>query len=293
MSDLYGGNVVKNHLGRLVIKKLAGSGPLAVGTQIVIPHASGWPRNPKNISFLSGINSSGGLSGDVQGKYTPYLSFQTVIKTASFFTANFVNSAILSTDANGDTDTWSVLFDDKYQPAIYDGVKFASMRIQQMAQGGPMILTMAGIAMYGDSMNPGTLFPLTTFTSTSTDAGQVTDVTKISFGSTADLVSMLDMTLIRPQAHVPYDDGTYFMSGVTSGLSSGNVELVQSPKYAASWGSTGTVNIGTAGAGVSIAMLIKNTEDIRDFVIGTRLKRRAFAFYDGATGGIAIAATAL
>src|SRR5580658_1844517 len=99
-TDLYGGNVVKPFLGRVVLKKLSGAGPVAAGTQITIPHASAQPRNPMNISYLMGINSTGFPSGDVQGKRTPSCTITTVVKTSSYFTANLMNSLILSADAN-------------------------------------------------------------------------------------------------------------------------------------------------------------------------------------------------
>jgi hypothetical protein len=257
MPDLYGGSVVKPYLGRIVMIKLAGAGPLAVGAIVVIPYASAFPRNPKNNSYLTGVNSAGAVSGDVPGKKSPSLTLTTVVKTASFFTAAFLNSLILATDANGDTDTWAILLDDKYLPLVYDGSKCAGVRLQQISQGGPMALSLAFVSVYGDSENPGTVFPATTFTATSVDAGQATDVSKITYGGTADLVAMLDLNLVRPQGHVFYDDGTLFPAGVASGIFAGSAEITQSLKFASSWGTSGTVKIGTVGAGVNIALLAK------------------------------------
>src|ERR1700722_13136605 len=130
-TDLYGGNVVKPYLGRIALKKLAGAGPVTEGTQITIPHASAQPRNPLNTTYLSGINSSGFLSGDVAGKRTPSCAIATVVKTSSFFTANLLNSLILSTDANGDTDVWAILLDDLYAADVYDAAKCAGLHLRQ------------------------------------------------------------------------------------------------------------------------------------------------------------------
>ena len=292
-TDLYGGNVVKPFLGRVVLKKLSGAGPVSVGTQIVIPHASALPRNPLNTTYLTGINSSGFTSGDVQGKRTPSCTLSTVVKTASFFTASFLNSLIMATDGNGDTDVWAILLDDTYAPDVYDGAKCAGVQIRQFAHGGPIAVSMAFLAMYGDNENPGTAFAATGFTSSVVDPGTVTDVTKVQYGGTADLVQSLAIDLTRPQAYVFYDDGTPFPAGIASGVFTGSMTLTQSVKYAASWNSSGTVNIGTTGAGVALTAQVNRQEDVKDFTGNNRSIVRTYMLYDAATGGSPLAVTAL
>jgi hypothetical protein len=293
MPDLYGGSVVKPYLGRVVMKKLAGSGPIAVGTQVVIPHASVFPRNPKNNSYLTGVNSAGAVSGDVPGKKTPSLTLTSVVRATSFFTANFVNSLILATDSNGDSDTWGIYLDDKYLPLTYDGSKCAALRVQQISQGGAIALSMAFLSMYGDSENPGTIFVPTTFTSTAIDNGAATDITKVSYGGTADLVAAIDLNYVRPQGYVYYDDATLFPAGIASGIFTGSAEITQSLKYAASWNTSGTINLGATGAGVSLAHLVKLDEDMRDMTIANRYVKRALSLYDSASGGMPVTATAM
>jgi len=293
MPDLYGGNVVKPFLGRVVIKKLSGPGPVDAGTQITIPHASAQPRNPMNVTYLSGINSSGYISGDVAGKRTPSCTVTTVVKTSSFFTANLLNSLILSTDSNGDTDVWAVLLDDLYDPDVYDGAKCSGVHLRQFARGGAMAVSISFISMYGDNENPGTIFSGTTFTSSSVDPGPITDVTKISYGGTADLVQSFSMDLLRPQSYIFYDDGTQFPAGVASGVFNGSMTLTQSVRYSESWISSGSINIGQTGAGVAITADVNLKQDVKDFKADSRTIVRTYQLYDSAGGGAPVTVSAM
>lgn len=288
----YGGSVVKPYLGRIVLKKIAGAGPLAVGTQIVIAHGSAYPRDPENNAYFSGVNGSGAVSGDAPGKFTPSMTISAILKL-NMWTASIVSSLILATDAAGDSDVWAILLDDAFDPGVYDGCKFAALRIQQVAQGGGIALTLAALCMYGKNKNPGTLFPATTFTSTSVPGGQVIDVTKVAYGGTADLVNSIDINFVRPQAHVFYDDTTRHPLGITSGIFTGSATIVQSLKYASSWNTSGTLQIGSTGAGVSLAFLVKRDEDIDDMTIANRYRQRIYSLYDSSTGGMPVAASAM
>lgn len=293
----YGGNTRKTVYGRVVLKKISGAGPVAVGTQFVIPHATAQLRNPDNNSYLTGVNSSGAISGDVPGKRTPSVVIATVIKTSSFFTAALIESLILAVDGNGDTDVWGILCDDLVQPETYDGSKCASIQIRQHSQGGPMTLQMAFLSMYGTMMgtpeNPGTLFPPTTFAATTIDAGTVTDVTKITYGNTADQTLSFAMDMLRPQAYVFYDDGTIFPAGIASGVFRGNMVLTQNVNYTQTPSSAATVNIGQTGAGVSFSNLVKRDEDARPFTTGNRIVTRTFSLYDQTNGGIPVTVSAM
>ena len=293
MPDLYGGNVVKPFLGRVALKKLSGAGPVAAGTQITIPHASAQPRNPVNVTYLAGINSSGFPSGNVAGKRTPSCTITSVVKTSSFFTANLLNSLILSTDSNGDTDVWAILLDDLYAADVYDGAKCTGVHLRQFAKGGPMALSLSFVSMYGDNENPGTTFAATTFASSSVDPGPVTDVTKVTYGGTADLVQSFAMDLLRPQSYVVYDDGTQFPAGIASGVFSGVMTLTQSVKYAASWGSSGSISIGQTGAGVAITADVNLKQDIKEFKADSRTIVRSYQLFDSAGGGAPVTIAAM
>ncbi len=290
--DLYGGGVVKPYLGRVVLKKLAGAGPVATGTQIVAPHAAARPRNPSNTVYLTGINSAGYPSGSVAGKRTPSCVITTVVKTSSFFSANLVNSLILAVDGGGNTDVWSILLDDLYQPAIYDGAKCVLFRLQQSARGGAMNLTLGFNAMYGDSENPGTLFTPTVFSSGAGDPGQVTDVTKVSLAGEADLVQGFTLELRRPQSWVNYDDGGLFPAGISSGVLTGTLTLTQGVKFSATWGSSAAINIGQTGAGVSISAALSGIQDVREFQQDSRTVVRSFQLFNP-SGAAPISVSAL
>jgi len=291
-TDLYGGKVVKPFLGRIVLKKLAGSGPLAVGTLVVIAHGAAFGRDPENNAYFTGVNGSGSVSGDAPGKYTPSLTISAVLK-ANFWTANFVASAILATDANGDSDTWAILLDDGFGTEVYDGAKFAGLRVQSNAQGGGKVLTLAALAMYGPGKNDGSIFAATTFASTSVPGGQVLDVTKTTYGGTADLVAGVDVNFVRPQGYVYYEDNTRHPLGIASGIFTGSAMITQSLKYASSWNTSGTLNIGSTGAGVSMAFLVKRDEDVSDMTIANRYKQRTYSLYDSSTGGMPVAVSAM
>jgi hypothetical protein len=216
-----------------------------------------------------------------------------VVKTSSFFTANLLNSLILSTDSNGDTDVWSVLLDDLYLADVYDGAKCAGVHLRQFAKGGPMAVSLSFVSMYGDNENPGTIFSGTTFSSSTTDPGPVTDVTKITYGGTADLVQSFSMDLLRPQSYVFYDDGTQFPAGVASGVFTGVMTLTQSVKYSASWGSSGSISIGQTGAGVAITADVSLKQDVKDFKADSRTIVRSYQLYNSASGGAPVAITAM
>lgn len=291
-TDLYGGNAVKPFLGRIVLKKLAGVGPIAVGSQITIPHAAAQPRNPTNTTYLAGISGSAYLSGDVAGKRTPRCTITSVVKTSSFFTADLINSLMLTTSGTGDTDVWAILLDDLYSPMVYDGAKCAAFKLQQQARGGPMAITLSFVSMYGDSENTGVIFSPTTFTSTTTDAGPITDVTKVSFEGSADLTLGFSLELTRPQSYVFYDDGTLYPAGISSGLLTGAATLTQSVKYSSSWESAGAINIGQTGAGLAISLNLSSRQDVREFKLDTRTVVRRYALYNSG-GGAPISVTSL
>jgi hypothetical protein len=284
----YGGNVVKPFYGRVVFKKIFGSGPFSTGTQIVIPFASAGPRNPRNIQYLTGVNASGFVTGDVPGRRTPSVTVSTVLKQ-SFLTADFLNSLIMSVDSNGDTDVWAVLLDDGFQPETYDGAKCAGIQLQQSAQGGPIGMTIGMISQYGwvngANENTGALFPATTFTSTTTDAGQAEDVTKVNWSGTADLVSGFSCNLVRPQSYIFYDDQTLSPSGVASGMFTGNLTTVQSTKYTVTPGTSATLDIGITGFGISCDILVNKDNDVREFTMANRMQQSTFTLFDVSAGG--------
>ena len=288
----YGGSVVHPYLGRIVLKKLNGSGAVSVGTQIVVPHAAAMPRNPVNNSYYTGVNSSGFTSGNNEGKRTPSCTITTLAQN-SFLTANNINSFIMTLNGNGDTDTWSILLDDLYNPLVYDGAKCASIQIRQQSMGGPIALSMAFLCQYGDSQNPGTLYPLTTFSSTTIQAGQTMDVTQVQYAGTADLVQSLAVDLVRPQGYVMYDDGTFFANGIASGMFGGDVTISQSTKYTATPGTSITINIGSTGNGISCAGLVLLNEFIQDMTMAPRTRVSQYSLYDSASGGNPFVITAL
>jgi hypothetical protein len=292
----YGGSVVKPFYGRVVFKKIYGSGPFTLGSQVVIPFASAQPRNPRNIAYLTGVNASGYVTGDVPGRRTPSLTVSTVLKQ-SFMTAALFNSLLMAVDANGDTDVWAILLDDLFQPETYDGAKCAGIQLQQSAQGGPIGMTMGFISQYGwvdgANENTGALYGPTTFTSTSTDAGEAEDVTKVSWAGTADLVSGFSMNLVRPQNYIFYDDQTLSPSGVASGMFTGNLTTVQSTKYSVTPGTSATLNIGIATHGLACSILVKKDGDIRDFNMANRMQASTYTLYDSGAGGNPLVIAAL
>lgn len=300
MSYNYGGDVVHPYLGRVVLKKLDGGGPVSVGTQVVIPHAAAMPRNPQNISYYTGVNSSAYVSGDNQGKKTPSCTITTVAN-AAFLTAANLNSLIMyistgsysATNDKGNTDTWSILLDDLYNPLVYDGAKCASIQLRQQSTGGPIAISLAFLCQYGDSENDGSLYPLTTFTSSSIEAGQIMDVTQVSWASTADKVQSLDVNLVRPQGYVFYDDGTRYAAGIASGMFGGDLTISQSTKYSTTPTTGFTLNIGTTGNGISCAGLTKLNEYVQDLTMAPRTRVSQYSLYDSTNGGNPFTITAL
>jgi len=159
--------------------------------------------------------------------------------------------------------------------------------------GGPIALSMAFLCQYGDSQNPGTLYPLTTFSSTTIQAGQTMDVTQVQYAGTADFVQSLAVDLVRPQGYVMYDDGTFFANGIASGMFGGDVTISQSTKYTATPGTSVTINIGSVGNGISCAGLVLLNEFIQDMTMAPRTRFSQYSLYDSVSGGNPFVITAL
>jgi hypothetical protein len=275
-ADLYGGNVVKPFLGRIVLRKLAGAGPLAAGAQVALAHAGASPRNPTNSTLLTGISGRDFPAGVVAGKRSPGVAITTVVRASADFTADLFNSLILSTDAGGDTDVWSILLDDLHTQEVWDGARCAGLQLRQTSRGGPVAMRLTFSCMYGESENPGTVYPITTFSPGVASAGPATDVTRVSFGGSADLVAGFSLDLKRPQTHVYYDDGTMFPAGVASGPLTGQVSITQSVKRSTAWADVGQVQFGGSGAGVALSFQLDLKEDVRDFQLENRMSVRSY-----------------
>ena len=282
----YGGSVIHPYLGQIMLKKIAGSGAVTVGTQINIPHAAAMPRNPVNNSYYTGINSSAYTSGNNEGKRTPSVTITTVAQ-ASWFTAANINSLIMTLDSYGNTDTWGIGLYDGNTTRVYDGAKCAQIQIRQQATGGPISVSIAFLCQYGDSQNPQTLYTQTSFTPPSVPpAGQVFDLTQVGWTTTANLIQSFALNIVRPQGYVMYDDGTFFAAGIASGMFGGDLTVTQSVLNTEYISSGFTLNIGAVGtSGISCAGLTLLDEAVTDVTMSPEMIVSQYSLYDQSAGG--------
>jgi hypothetical protein len=238
--------------GSVILKKLAGSGILAVGTEILIPTAMVQPVNPKNNSYPGAINATDNESLKLLGNQTPAVSIRTFAKS-SFLTANLLNSLLFSADAAGNTDKYAIQIKSQFRTRQYNLCRCAQIVEQQSASGGAVILDLAFAAIYGDS-DSNDPSPATFTTTPAPDGGSLIDKSQVKWNSTADQVKGHTLTLSRVQAPQFSDNGTLYAEEIASGPFSGSLMLTQSDTATTIPGSACTIQIGSAGAGVQFAL---------------------------------------
>lgn len=276
--------VTKPFAGYVVIKKTAGNGPVANGTQAVIPIVSSQPRDPKNNQYPTVVNKTANPSTIILGKRTPSISFSTYLKSswpAAFETspgagdglANFLSSLIKDTGnptdltgvTNWETDEYAILLNDGTQGGtwssrIFDGCKCQQMTISCNSQGGGINMELSFLAA---SASGATSFNVA---SINPDAGYFYDTSDIDFGglftlnvgnglyygisgsATADLVRAFRLNLLRGQAYNMFFNGTLNPAGVSSGMFGGTLQIEQSPLYTHSPSSQFTARIYNSSA---------------------------------------------
>jgi hypothetical protein len=315
-----GVNVTHPFLGRIVLQKTGGTASgLPVGTLIVIPSARISPSNPLNNSYPGVINSTSYPSQKVCGKRTPSVALTANVK-ASWINSVLLQSLLLNTDGQGQTDRFSILLDDNYNPRTYDWCRCAHFSLYQTSQGGPIMCEIGFVARFGDSelhylaglaggttinMPSGEVLidsaPLASYTPTVPDAGYLDDVSVVDFGSvpTMSLVRSWRLNILRGQGHVPFMDQVPWMADVASGMLGGTLMIEQSPVAAAvvpGTAATIRLHINRLGASsgpkaLSISMLLSQDTQQLDQDISMGNMVRTFTLIDLAAGGNPISCT--
>ena len=251
--------VSHDYKGWVVLKKTAGNGPGAVGTQYLIPTLVFEANNPVNTSYPVLINSAVSIVNGVIGKRTPNVTISTVMKGTSI-TANLLLSLLTAVDAFGDTDQYSIAVYDGLNLRIFDECRCAGVVISASAIGGAIMVQMSFLARYGDSQAPYT----TVFATPSIDAGYLSPVSQVGLAGTADLATGFQVSLLRAQGYLAYFDQTIFMSGIASGMLTGTLALVQSPRASTVPNSSFILQLGVAGAGIQIQSYVNLDSFKRD-----------------------------
>lgn len=258
--------VARDFLGYAAVKKISGSGAVSNGTQINIPAALVSPRNPVNIGYPGVINASAYPTVSIVGKKTPSISIATYIKS-SWFTANFLNSLIVTVDSNYDSDLWSVaVTDESLVERVYDDCRCSMVRLAQSGIGGPISFEATFVATYGENEKS---VPATFTDVTSGSTGSLVDVAHVDFNSTATHVKSWELVLARTQAPQYFVDGTLYASCIASGPLGGSLTLSQSPNATTVPTTAFTARVFTAGdvpdgTKVTIACQTQLDELIRD-----------------------------
>ena len=253
----------QDYKGWCILRKTGGSGPLSVGTQIMVPCDHIICNNPTNTTYPLLINADASVSNAVLGKRTPNVTLQTAVKT-SWWSANLLNSLLMSSDSDGNTDMYAVGIFDGAAMRVFDGARCAGMTLGANAAGGATGIELPFLARY-DSAQPGTPSP-TTFTTPTVDPGYLLPVSQINFANTADLVSAVQLQILRGQGYLPFFDQSLYMGGIGSGVATGTMSISQSPTATTTPSSGAILQVGTTGAGVQFACSLNLDNFKRDYM---------------------------
>jgi len=244
--------VSKGFVGAVTLQKTgpaSGGGPLAVGTEQTVPVLEFDPRDPTNVRYPAIVNKAAFPTVSVVGKRTPSVNIRTALM--SWATANFLNSLILSTDANGDTDQFAVRDFNGSQTRIYDRLRCASLTLRGANGGGPIGLEFGGpvTTAQGGTSFVSTAAPVTgsLYTSAAIDFGATGAVT-------ADLVRRWQLTLTRSADYQSFCDNTLYAADTVSGPLTGTLRLEQSDLATKVPGASVTIRIFPA-VGASVPAL--------------------------------------
>ncbi len=283
----------KGSRGWVRMRKTAGqvaSGP-ALDTYYSFPNTIAQPRNPDNLTFMPVVNVSAAPSVVVAGKKTPAVSLPGIPLKASFWSSIFANSLIGGSDAWLDTafnsDEYAVGVHNGDSLRVYDGCHCAQMALEQAAVGGPILMSLDFLAIYGDSEKG---VP-TTIVAPTVDPGTLHDVTKVDWNSTAEDVYRWRLVLQRAQGYQMVDDGTLYAASIESGNIGGLLTIWINPKSATIPTTSATLKIGGSG-GAAFALDLKRVELVQDVGPSLGMQVITYALFKAA-GGYPVAITAI
>jgi hypothetical protein len=281
--------------GSVILKKTAGTaGAFVLNTQVGIPMASVQPIRARNISYPGCINATDSVSVSLAGNIMPAVSVRTYMKP-SFLTASLVNSLILATDAVTKlSDEWAMQIKSQYVTRVYSKMKCAGIVFTQAAQNGPIAIDMQFVAIYGQDYSGTADDPSPpTFTAFTTDAGAITNKSQVVFNATADQVKGWSLALSRIQAPQFSDTGVLFAEAISSGAFGGALSLSQAPTNTISPSSAITIQLGSAGAGIQLALNLNLDGEYTPQDLGFLVGQRAYTLANLSTGAIPCTVTAL
>lgn len=271
-------------LGWIGLQKTGGAAASpTVGTTTYVPGIA-YPSNPFNKAYPAVINKAGFQTVIVLGKKTPSIALQLPVKTTWFTAVNLNDIIGTNLDANSQTGKYAINVYDGSAVAygnstngnrVYDVSRCAQITISQRSEGGPLACDLAWLSLYGDS-EMGTP---TSFAAPATDPGSLTDITKVSWNSTADQVRGFALTMLRGQGYVMYDDGTVYGTDLATGAFGGTLVMDQSPTASIIPSTAATIQIGSAGAGVQFALALSLDENHQPHTTALGNIRRTFTLY--------------
>lgn len=269
---------VADYNGFAVAKKLSGAGPVTVGTQVTIPFSLFATSNPTGTAYPILCNANASISNDVLGIRSPTFAVQCPVK-ASWWSANLLNSW-LST-----TDFWAWGVSDGTTLRTFDQAQCAGITVTASAAGGAIGVELAWMALYDSKFTGGWTF--STFTAGVNDPGALSDVSKVSFASSADQVPSFQLSLLRARSYLQYFSPTIALhnSAIGSGILTGSLSLPQSASATTVPSSGATIQIGSTGAGVQFAPTLNLDNYARNYTPGLGLFTNTYTCVDLTGGG--------
>ena len=213
-------NVTKGFAGYAYLQKVSGSGAVIYGTEIEIPYLSAQITKPENNVYPPLVNNAVSPAVYIQGKHTPGWSLSTLAKV-SWFTPAFLNSLIVTPDANYDTDLWNLMLYEAGAEKL-DGCRCGALSLSWSAAGGGIGVEMGGIGTLQDGT--------AVFSGTgAVDPGAMIASANIDFGgsATAALVRGWQLMIARPQQWDMFENGANVRDprGVSTGQIGGSVAI--------------------------------------------------------------------
>jgi hypothetical protein len=241
------------------------------------------------------VNAAESPVNFTQGKRTPTITFRALLK-ASWFLNPLISDLIgastyLDTSNNSSVYSVGINMGNGNATRVYDNFSCASITLSQESQGGNIVAEFTMVGIYGDTEKGSPA----TFSTPTTDAGTMLDITKVDFNSTVDSVYSWRMSLMRPQAYQFAADGTKYSDTIQAGMLGGTFQYVTSDLSVTVPSTTLTCKVGSAGAGIQFVAYVNLDETVLD--LAPSLNARTISYTMGdfglANSGYCVALSAL
>lgn len=283
----------KQFAGWGVLKKTdptSGGGAIAHDAEVTIPSMVFNPRDPYNNVYVPVVNKSAYPSTMVLGKHTPSVGIRTVART-SFVTKSYLESLLLTTDANGDTDQWCIAMNDGVTTRKWGKSRCAALSLAGNGMGGPLALELGFL-----TADPASTESVST---PSTVVGTVLNSAMVDFGASTPPTGIRSwrLNLLRGVAYDMFMGGkTLYPDDTSCGMLGGTLDLEFSPGGANIPSSTFTLRMYTGTPAsptlhLTLALALNLDEPVLTVDTGFGNQVNTYTLIDTGAGGCPVTVT--